>query len=123
VVNEAQRLFRSSKAMKRLPTVRVLQAFSGTGVSITQRANLAEDTEKNGKCLYPLTKKPDPGRIFKSISKVLQLTNQFDIPGNLWNIQNAFLDACRDLPKEKAKMQNLYQDFTRQIEIPFEIIT
>jgi hypothetical protein len=36
----------------------------------------------------------------KSIQKVLQLMNHFDILGNLWIIQNAVLNVCRDLPKE-----------------------
>jgi hypothetical protein len=39
-----------------------------------------------------------------------------------WRWSGAFLDACRDLHKKKAKMENLYRDLAGQIEILFEVI-
>ena len=41
---------------------------------------------------------------------------------SFWRWCGAFLDACRDLHKKKAKMENLYRDFAGQIEIPSEVI-
>ncbi|MBA4394341.1 MAG: alpha-amylase/alpha-mannosidase, partial [Desulfobacca sp.] len=54
---------------------------------------------------------PDPGSHFKAISKVIQTCNHFDVPLNLWNLQNSFLDACRDLPQDRTEFRERYQAF------------
>jgi alpha-amylase/alpha-mannosidase (GH57 family) len=64
----------------------------------------------------------DPGRLFTAIQKMIQLCRLFDLPLNLWNVQNSFLDACKDLPQNKPEYRKLYQDFVREIDIPSEVI-
>jgi hypothetical protein len=64
----------------------------------------------------------DPGRLFTTIQKMIQLCRLFDLPLNLWNVQNSFLDACKDLPQNKPEYRKLYQDFVREIDIPSEVI-
>ena len=44
------------------------------------------------------------------------------VPLNLWNVQNSFLDACKDLPQNKPEYRELYQVFAREIDIPPEVI-
>jgi alpha-amylase/alpha-mannosidase (GH57 family) len=65
---------------------------------------------------------PDPAQLFEAILKVIRVCRQFDLPLNLWNVQNSFLDACNDLPQKKPAVLPVYQAFAKEIEIPPEII-
>ncbi|OGP49295.1 MAG: hypothetical protein A2Y79_10860 [Deltaproteobacteria bacterium RBG_13_43_22] len=65
----------------------------------------------------------DPGRLFTAIQKMIHLCRLFDVPLNLWNVQNSFLDACKDLPQNKPEYRDLYQAFAREIDLPSEVIT
>ena len=65
----------------------------------------------------------DPTRLFTTIQKIIHLCRLFDVPLNLWNVQNNFLDACNDLPQNKPEYRDLYQGFAREIDIPPEVIT
>jgi alpha-amylase/alpha-mannosidase (GH57 family) len=64
----------------------------------------------------------DPERLFTAIQKLILLCRQFDVPLNLWNVQNSYLDACKDLPQNKPEYRELYQVFAREIDIPPEVI-
>jgi hypothetical protein len=64
----------------------------------------------------------DPERLFAAIQKLIQLCRLFDFPLNLWNVQNSFLDACKDLPQNKPEFRELYQVFAQEIDIPPEVI-
>ena len=74
------------------------------------------------KAIRQLRDYPDPARLFTTIQKVIQACRQFDLPLNLWNIQNSFLDACNDLPQKRPEIRPLYQAFAQEIDIPSEII-
>lgn len=74
------------------------------------------------KAIGQLRDYPDPARLFTTIQKVIQTCRQFDLPLNLWNIQNSFLDACNDLPQKRPEVRPLYQAFAQEIDIPAEII-
>jgi hypothetical protein len=65
----------------------------------------------------------DPARLFNTIQKMIHLCRSFDLPLNLWNVQNSFLDACKDLPQNKPEYRDLYQVFAREIDIPPEVIS
>jgi alpha-amylase/alpha-mannosidase (GH57 family) len=65
----------------------------------------------------------DPTRLFDTIQKMIHLCRSFDVPLNLWNVQNSFLDACKDLPQNRPEYRDLYQIFAREIDIPPEVIT
>ncbi len=64
----------------------------------------------------------DPVRLFTAIQKLLDLCRLFDVSLNLWNVQNSFLDACKDLPQNKPEYREIYQGFAREIDIPSEVI-
>ncbi len=64
----------------------------------------------------------DPVRLFTAIQKLLHLCRLFDLSLNLWNVQNSFLDACKDLPQNKPEYREIYQGFAREIDIPSEVI-
>jgi len=64
----------------------------------------------------------DPDRLFTAIYKMIQICHQFDVPLNLWNVQNSFLDACRDLPQNKPEYQEHYRAFALKIDLPPEVI-
>jgi hypothetical protein len=66
---------------------------------------------------------PDPGGLFPALQKVLQICRKFDLPLNLWNIQNSFLDACKDLPREKPELRQLFEALAGEIDIPPEVIS
>jgi hypothetical protein len=65
---------------------------------------------------------PDPGLLFAGISEILGLCRRFDVPINLWDIQNSFVDAGKDLPAGRQEVRDLYLAFAREIEIPPEVI-
>jgi hypothetical protein len=65
----------------------------------------------------------DPTRLFNTIQKMIHLCRLYDVPLNLWNVQNSFLDACNDLPQNKPEYRDLYQGFAREIDIPPEVIS
>ncbi len=65
----------------------------------------------------------DPTRLFYTIQKMVHLCRSFNVPLNLWNVQNSFLDACKDLPQNKPEYRDLYQVFAREIDIPPAVIT
>ena len=65
---------------------------------------------------------PDPSNLFTAISKVIRLCGRNDVPLNLWNLQNSFLDACQELPHDKPDFKTHYQAFAQEIDIPAEII-
>ena len=65
----------------------------------------------------------DPERLFRAIQKLIKLCHRFDVPLNLWNIQNNFLDACKDLSQNKPEYRALYQSFALEIDIPSEVIS
>jgi alpha-amylase/alpha-mannosidase (GH57 family) len=64
----------------------------------------------------------DPDRLFTAIYKMIQICHQFDVPLNLWNVQNSFLDACRDLPQNKPEYREHYRAFALKIDLPPEVI-
>ncbi len=64
----------------------------------------------------------DPERLFIAIQKMIRLCRLNAVPLNLWNIQNSFLDACKDLPQNKPEYRDLYQAFAREIDLPPEVI-
>ncbi len=64
----------------------------------------------------------DPDRLFTAIYKIIQICHQFDVPLNLWNVQNSFLDACRDLPQNKPEYRKNYRAFALKIDLPPEVI-
>jgi hypothetical protein len=64
----------------------------------------------------------DPGRLFTAIKNLIFLCRLFAVPLNLWNVQNSFLDACKDLPQNKPEYRDLYQVFAQEIDIPPEVI-
>ncbi|MEW6184147.1 MAG: DUF3536 domain-containing protein [Thermodesulfobacteriota bacterium] len=65
---------------------------------------------------------PDPGSLFACIAEILKLCRRFDIPLNLWDIQNNFLDAGKDLPAGRQEVRDAYLSFAREIDIPPEVI-
>jgi alpha-amylase/alpha-mannosidase (GH57 family) len=74
------------------------------------------------KAIRQLRDYPDPAQLFTTIQKVILACRQFDLPLNLWNIQNSFLDACNDLPQKRPEVRPFYQAFAQEIYIPSEII-
>ncbi len=74
------------------------------------------------KAINHLRQYPDPGSLFRAILKVIQTCSRYDVPLSLWNIQNSFLDACRDLPQDRPEYRESYQAFAREIDLPSEII-
>lgn len=75
------------------------------------------------KALKQLREYPDPKRLFLAIPKVIQTCQKFDVPLQLWNVQNSFLDACKDLPQDRPEYRDLYQTFAQEIDIPSEVIS
>jgi alpha-amylase/alpha-mannosidase (GH57 family) len=73
--------------------------------------------------LNHLRKYSDPEKLFGAISKVIHTCNHFDVSLNLWNLQNIFLDACRDLPQDRPKYRHRYLTFALEIDIPSEVIS
>jgi len=65
---------------------------------------------------------PVPGNLFTVFSRVIRLSAGYDVPLNLWTLQNSFLDACRDLPPDRPEFRKLYEAFGREIDIPTEVI-
>jgi alpha-amylase/alpha-mannosidase (GH57 family) len=65
----------------------------------------------------------NPAKLFSTVQKVIHLCRLFDVPLNLWNVQNSFFDAGKDLPQNKPEYRELYQNFAREIDIPPEVIS
>ena len=69
-----------------------------------------------------ITDYPDPEVLFAAISRVIRICKQNDVPLNLWNLQNSFLDVCRILPQTSLEAKAKYQAFAQEIDIPADII-
>ncbi len=74
------------------------------------------------KAIKQLREYPEPDRLFTAIQKVIQTCHRFELPLNLWKIQNSFLDACNDLPRNRPEYRERYKAFAREIDIPSEVI-
>jgi alpha-amylase/alpha-mannosidase (GH57 family) len=72
--------------------------------------------------IHNIRNAPDPGAVFTSLSAIIGICRRFDFDLNLWNIQNALLDACLNLPTDNPLYRRPYESFAAFIEIPGEVI-
>jgi alpha-amylase/alpha-mannosidase (GH57 family) len=64
----------------------------------------------------------DPGSVFAAITAMIRICRKNDLTLNLWNIQNALLDACLKLPEDSPLYRKPYEQFAEFIEIPGEVV-
>jgi hypothetical protein len=75
-----------------------------------------------GAALKGLPQHPDPESLLAAVQGIIRTCRQWEVPVQLWDVQNHFLDACRELGQEQLKNKEIYLMFSREIEIPPEVI-
>jgi len=74
------------------------------------------------KAIKKIREAPDPGPLFEAMEAIIAICRKFGLELNLWNVQNALLDACLDLPKDDPLYRKPYESFAEFIEIPGKVI-
>jgi alpha-amylase/alpha-mannosidase (GH57 family) len=72
--------------------------------------------------IHKIGEASDPDQFFDSLAAIIGICRKFGLELNLWNIQNALLDACLDLPKGDLLYRKPYESFAEFIQIPGKVI-
>jgi hypothetical protein len=75
-----------------------------------------------GQALRDLVDRPDSEALLAAIQGIIRTCRQWEVPVTLWDIQNHFLDACRESGRDRFVIKEIYRVFSREIEIPPEVI-